>query len=269
MDSMDKYLKGLELYGDDFSEHEIREWYKEEEEAYAALIKDKKLDYSYTYHNMNQSYGFKYIESIPQFKNALGFGSAFGYEFMPIISKIQNLTIVEPSDYLQSPKLGHLVPKYIKPNIDGFLEFPDNSFDLITCLGALHHIPNVSFVLSEIIRVLEKNGILLLREPIRTMGDWRFCREGLTKNERGIPHIYFDNIFKKNNVEIVKKQFCESLFLSKILGKLFKVNNGTYLYQKIDKFISRILQWNIHYHPNSNIQKLAPGSVFYVVRKHR
>lgn len=107
------------------------------------------------------------------FKNVLGFGSAWGNEFEPICNMIGNLTIIEPSDNLVNNKIGNLTPKYIKPSIDGKLPFSNNSFDLITCFGTLHHIPNVSFVISELIRVLKKDGYLLLREPIISMGDWR------------------------------------------------------------------------------------------------
>ncbi len=66
-----------------------------------------------------------------------------GYEFEPIIQKIDNLTIIEPSDNLINNRIGNLIPKYIKPDINGSLPFVDNLFDLITCFGTLHHIPNV------------------------------------------------------------------------------------------------------------------------------
>lgn len=68
----------------------------------------------------------------------------------------------------------------------GKISFEDNSFDLITSFSVLHHVPNVSFVISELVRVLSKDGYLLIREPIHSMGDWSVKREGLTKNERGI-----------------------------------------------------------------------------------
>lgn len=46
------------------------------------------------------------------------------------------------------------------------LPYDDNSFDLITCLMVLHHIPddNISILLSEINRVMKPNGVLILRE---------------------------------------------------------------------------------------------------------
>jgi ubiquinone/menaquinone biosynthesis C-methylase UbiE len=53
----------------------------------------------------------------------------------------------------------------VKPSTDGALPFPDASFDLVTCLGVLHHIPKVSFALCELYRCLTPGGFALVREP--------------------------------------------------------------------------------------------------------
>ncbi|MBM3453659.1 MAG: class I SAM-dependent methyltransferase [Bacteroidetes bacterium] len=190
------YLSGKILYGDDLSYEQIKDWYKDEEEGYANLGSNNKEKYSYQYTAMNELYGFKYIDKNRKFKNALGFGSAFGHEFLPIIQQIEHLTIIEPSEQLISKILGNIEPNYVKPNILGNLDFPDNSFDFIVSFSVLHHIPNVSYVMSELIRVLKPNGMLLIREPIVSMGDWRMPRKGLTKNERGIPLSYFEKIIE-------------------------------------------------------------------------
>jgi ubiquinone/menaquinone biosynthesis C-methylase UbiE len=46
------------------------------------------------------------------------------------------------------------------------LPYPDNTFDLITCLMTLHHVPveNLSLLISEISRVMKVGGVLILRE---------------------------------------------------------------------------------------------------------
>lgn len=271
MDLYIKYFSGQKLYGDDFNLEEIKEWYIAEEEGYAEIVKEKKrkskANYSYEYNSMNSTFGFQYLSIAKSYSNVLGFGSAFGYEFLPIIDKIENLTIVEPSEYLISKNIGHLKPKYVKPQLSGSLAFPNDSFDLITCFSALHHVPNVEFVLRELIRVLKPGGILMIREPIRTMGDWRLEREGLTKNERGIPHQYFDRLFNDAKVKIVKKTFCDSNFAFKILSKIFSIKRDTMFYQRIDKVISYLFSRNIHYHAIKPLQKVAPASVFYVLQK--
>ncbi|NCI48076.1 class I SAM-dependent methyltransferase [Sediminibacterium soli] len=271
MNNIEDFFSGKKLYGDDFTIDQIKCWYLSEEEGYADLVKKKKEiskdDYRYVYNSMNIVFGFNYIDKNEKFTNALGFGSAFGHEFFPIISQIDNLTIVEPSDYLISEILGHLQPKYVKPEISGKLSFADNSFDLITCFSALHHIPNVRFVLNELTRVLKPGGTMIIREPIRTMGDWRYARNGLTKNERGIPYQYFDSFFNEKKIEIIKKTFCDSNFAYQIISKILPVKRDSIFYQKIDKVISRIFTFNIHYHARNKFQKIAPASVFYVVKK--
>jgi SAM-dependent methyltransferase len=204
MKKIDEYLSGKVLYGDDFKLSKIKTWYDEESEGYANLG-SKKKNYHYGYHALNIMHGLSKLPQWVKFDNVLGFGAAYGHELTPIIDRINQITIIEPSENLQSKFLGNIIPNYCKPNIDGSLLFPDNSFDLITCFGALHHIPNVSFVLSELTRVLKPQGYLLIREPIVSMGNWRNIRIGLTKNERGIPLHLFLKIFKANNIHLIWK----------------------------------------------------------------
>lgn len=259
-----KYFSGEVLYGDDFTPAEIEKWYREEEEAYIDVLED---DYYYQYHNLNRLHGFKYVRDAAEFTNVLGIGGADGIEFLPIISRVRALTIVEPSKSLWVDKIGHLRPNYLQPQVDGSLRFPDGTFDLITCFGTLHHVPNVGHVLAELIRVLEPSGKLLIREPIRTMGDWRQPRKGLTKNERGIPPAYFDARFEEHGLRVVAKSFCESLFACRWPRKLLGTLSDSYSFQMYDKAVSWLFQRNYYYHPRSPFQKLAPGSVFYVVEK--
>ncbi|MCA9408399.1 MAG: class I SAM-dependent methyltransferase, partial [Candidatus Omnitrophica bacterium] len=48
---------------------------------------------------------------------------------------------------------------------DGQLKYPDEHFDLITCLGVLEHIPQPEPVLKECLRVLKKDGYVLFIVP--------------------------------------------------------------------------------------------------------
>lgn len=266
---MDAYFTGSILYGDDFSIDEIEKWYEIEAEGYADLGSKDYTKYSYSYHAVNQVHGFSKLSN-QKFEKVLGFGSAWGDEFEPLVNMIFNLTIIEPSDNLRSTNIGGLIPNYVKPSISGKLEFDDNSFDLITSFGVLHHIPNVSFVLGELIRVLKPGGYLLLREPIISMGDWRNSRPGLTKNERGIPVSHFDIIFENKSVHVVSKQYCFSgtSFLQKILKKILNRPLHSYkLYVLLDKYLSKMLKSNVKYHTESRLQRICPQSIFYVVKK--
>jgi SAM-dependent methyltransferase len=267
MDDYYKYFNGELLYGDDFSKDEIEQWFHQEEEAYANMCgNDIVASDLYMYRHVNILYGYKYLKEQQIFNNVLGFGSSWGYEFLPIINKISKLTIIEPSIQTRSAKLGNIIPVYKTPNIEGKIDFPDGMFDLITCFSALHHIPNVTFVLNELFRVLQPGGYILLHEPIRSMGDWRKPRRGLTVNERGIPKEYLERIIKDANMEIIQKHFfsCMTSFIKRIIKK-FDSNNRIYLY--IDNVLSRIFLFNVHYHPTTILQKISPSIVFYVLRK--
>jgi len=268
--NMNVFFNGKKLYGDDFSQEQISKWYEEESEGYSNLGSKDLKTYFYGYHEMNKIHGFNKLKAL-NFNNVLGFGSAWGYEFEPIIDKISKITIVEPSVNLKSDIIGDIIPKYVKPNVSGQLPFDNNSFDLITCFGTLHHIPNVSFVLSELIRVLEPNGYLLIREPIVSMGDWTKQRKALTKNERGIPFLFFDSFFEKQIVHIISKEFCYTMtslmqrLWSKFIKKpIYSFRNYVYL----DKFLSQLFKSNVHYHAKKKLHRIAPSSIFYVIQKN-
>jgi len=77
---------------------------------------------------------------------------------------------------------------------------------------------------------------------------------------------YFDHFFKDGPMEIVKRSYCDANFAFRVLNTL-KIKRDTYMCQAFDSIVSALLQWNIRYHPTSAIQKIAPASVFYVVKK--
>ncbi len=266
---MNKYLKGTKLYGDDFNVEQIKQWFDEETEAYANLGSNDQSNYIYYYHELNKVHGFNNLPD-HQYNEVLGVGSAYGHEFEPILERIVNLTILEPSDQLTSTKIGNIKPSYVKPTIDGVLPFENATFDLITCFGTLHHIPNVSFVLKEMLRVLKPDGYILIREPIISMGDWENPRKGLTKNERGIPVAIFDKIFSSSNLNIISKSYCftATSFLQRLINRFSKTIIYKYkAYIYIDKWISAMFKWNVRYHAISMAQRIAPFSIFYIVKK--
>ncbi len=266
---IDEYLRGEKLYGNDFSVEQIQKWFQEETEGYADLGSKYHKAEQYGYHALNRINGFSKIRK-KELGNILGLGSAWGFEFEPYSERISSITIIEPSENLVSEKIGNHKPVYVKPSVKGTISFEDNSFDTVTCFGTLHHIPNVSYVLSELLRVLKPGGYLLLREPINSMGDWRKERKNLTRNERGIPTHIFEEEFRKFNVKIVSKIFCFTgmAFLQKKFGSLFRNAVFTYdTYIHIDNWVSKVFSSNIRYHATRKIHKFQPQAVFYVVQK--
>jgi len=261
------YLSGESLYGDDFTIDEIEKWFADEAEGYADLGAKEKARYHYVYHKLNNYHAFRFIRKM-RFNETLGIGSAYGDEFMPIARNIKQITILDPSDAFSNVKETYGTPcTYVKPNPTGNVPFETNQFDLVTSLGAMHHIPNVSHVMSECYRCLNKGGIMLLREPIVSMGDWRKSRPGLTKRERGIPLEILNNIIRNVGFKINHKSLCIFPIIPKIANKvgIAAYNNSTLTIA--DAVFSQMFAWNAKYHRTKLYEKFAPSSAYYVLEK--
>jgi SAM-dependent methyltransferase len=265
-----QYLKGEKLIGDDFSLREIEKWYKDETEAYADLGSNETDKYVYEYHNINIVHGFNKLDKNKIFNKVLGIGAAYGNEFEPILDRIKEIHILEPSDQLISDNINGLKPIYKKPSVSGQIDYPDNTFDLITCFGVLHHIPNVTYIMSELYRILKPGGQLLVREPIISMGDWNFPRKGLTKRERGIPLKLFNEMISKIGFKVKSSSYCFALssFLHRKIGHLLKKPIYAYLsYVYFDKIVSTLFAWNLRYHATKPYQRIAPQNIYFVLEK--
>ena len=255
------------LYGDDFTIEEIKEWFADEAEGYANLGAKVKEKYSYGYHKLNEFHAFRYLKE-RRFNNVLGIGSAYGDEFKPIANSVQKITILDPSDAFSDVKeIFGISCTYQKPNLNGNIEFKSNYFDLITSLGVMHHIPNVSHVLKECYRCLDRNGVMLLREPITSMGDWRKPRIGLTKHERGIPLRLLDQILRNSGFTKLRKSLCIFPVIPKVASKFGVTTYNSMPIVVVDALLSRAFSWNIKYHRTRFFEKLSPASVYYVLTK--
>lgn len=120
---------------------------------------------NYPYHRLNYEYGFRYLP-IKIFNNVLSLGVAYADELGLIRDRISRITVLDSAadKYAENNK-GSFI-SYIKANPSGEVPFSDNCFDLITCSGTLHHIPNVSKFIKEIYRCTMREGYVLIREPI-------------------------------------------------------------------------------------------------------
>jgi len=270
---MKKYFDGEKLYGDGFNLEQISKWHQEEAEGYANLeSRELKLLHEgiYSYKNINKIHGFKYLEKGRTYKNVLGIGSATGHEFLPILDQIENIYILEPSDKLEVYKVADKKITYIKPETNGDIMFADNYFDMVTCFGVMHHIPNASHVLKEIYRILKDQAIFLFREPIISMGDWRTPRKGLTKNERGLPKEFLRQNIRTLGFKVISENYCFTLssFFSKLTKNILSRPIYAYkMYVYFDKFISSVLIWNVKYHTTNRYRRVFPQSVYYVLKK--
>lgn len=263
-----EYLTGDKLYGNDFSFEEIKAWHEDEKEGYADLGANNNAEPRYEYHAINIIHGFNYLPKSNKPLTVLGLGSAFGLEFQPIKHLIGNLTILEPSDKFKNNKIFDVPVQYVKPSVDGSMPFDDDSFDLVLCFGVLHHIPNVGKVIGEINRVIKKGGYSLIREPIISMGDWRYPRKGLTKRERGIPLKVFRKIINMVGFKVVRERVCFFRLTNNIFTPFYKgaLYNSKFIV-KVDHILCLLTGWNINYHPQNKLDKLRPICIFYVLKK--
>lgn len=261
------YFDGNAIYGDDFTPAQIESWFEGEREGYANLGSKNREKYVYSYHALNRVHGYAALPKGRRFHHALGFGSAYGDELLPVLDKVDRVTIVDPSDAFADTQLAGKPATWIKPDPSGTLPFAESTFDLITCFGVLHHIPNVSKVLSEFQRVLSPGGILLLREPITSMGDWRKPRAGLTAHERGLPIAPLRKAIESAGLTERSFRllgFGPLMWLMRKAGR--NVYNSTAL-TRIDWILSTSVRWNYRYHSfnNSIAEKTRPTSMFAVL----
>lgn len=266
-DDLSSYLSGERLYGDDFTVDEIRAWFADEAEGYANLGAGEKERYCYAYHALNAYHAFRFFGD-RRFDRALGLGSAYGHEFRPIAERLGHVTILDPSDAFSDVTSIFGTPcRYIKPTLLGDMPFEDGHFDLVTSLGVLHHIPNVSHVLGECHRCLAEGGVMLLREPVVSMGDWRRPRRGLTRRERGIPLEFLDERIRHLGFQVRRRALCVFPLVPKIVGRFGMDPYNHPLVTRLDALLSRWFAWNVTYHRTTAAQKLAPASVYFVLEK--
>lgn len=264
---MEVYFSGRKLYGNDFSQDQIDAWFADEADGYFNLTQsDGNGGYAYGYHALNRKHGFSRLPQ-KRFAHVLGVGSAYGEELKPILACCDRVSILEPSDGFKSTELNGVPINYVKPIASGDVPFGSNSLDLITCLGVLHHIPNVSKVVSEFYRVLKPEGYVVLREPIISMGDWRKPRTGLTKRERGIPLPVLRGFLEQSGFRVTSERKCMFSLTSRLRhavpGPVF--NNTAIVL--LDAALSALPIWPRVYHARNALQKLRPTSVYYVLQK--
>jgi len=266
--SVEQCLRGDALYGDDFSPEELEAWFRDEEEAYFRVSRsnDKsRVQRAYGYHALNHRYGFAGLPDT-RFEHVLSLGGAFGDELLPVIDRIDRITIVEPARGFASPDIQGVPVTFVSPQASGLLPFPDNAFSLATCFGTLHHIPNVSTVVRELARCIKSGAYLLVREPVVSMGDWRNPRPMLTNRERGIPLPIFERIIASAGLEVMQCRLCMFALMNRLNMRRGNVYGSAFLVW-VDHVLSTLTQWNYRYHRTTFFQKLSPTAAAYVLRK--
>ena len=259
---------GLELHGDNFDAERINRWYEEESSyGYVDLVRQTNKDYSYGYHALNDYHAWKGLRS-RQYGTCLALGCATGADVSPLAHLVDRYVAIEPAEKWWSAEIGGRPAEYIAPSPLGTIPLEDGSTDLAVALGVLHHVPNVSYVLREISRVLSPDGLIVIREPIHSMGDWSRERRGLTKNERGLPLPWLRETLKSVGLSIVQERLCLFPAIPRI-ARTFGLRHAynSHVLTRLDALCSMITGWNLHYHRDSLWKKIAPRDVFLIARK--
>jgi ubiquinone/menaquinone biosynthesis C-methylase UbiE len=89
--------------------------------------------------------------------------------------------------------------KFILEN--GKLDYPDNSFDFISCLLMLHHVNDLEFLIKEIKRILKPNGILLIIE--------HDCHDDYDKLILNILHTFYGFLVDKDENTISNPSYSQ------------------------------------------------------------
>lgn len=258
-------LSGHRLHGDAFSPSEIEEWFRDETEGYADLVRSTGRTYRYAYHALNHLHGFRHLPQRP-YRHVLSVGGAYAEELRPILHHIERITVLEPTDAFDNCHIDDVPIEYLRAVPRGRIALPDASVDLVTCFGTLHHIANVSTVVREMGRVTTPNGYALIREPIISMGDWRQQRRGLTKRERGIPR----DLLRRAAIDAGFVVERESLCMFPLTIRAKKITKtppyNPPLIVALDRIMARAWAWNERYHAEG-WRKLRPTNVFLVLRK--
>lgn len=257
--NMQTYLSGQALIGDDFSDEEIAQWFADEKEACYEIRGGMT---TYPYHAKNWFHGYRKL-SQRVFQNVLSFGGGNGAELLPMADRLGHITILESSDNFKPV----VKARYAPASLTGVLAFPDGVFDLVTCLGVLHHIPNVSTVIKELYRCTAQGGILLISEPTISMGCWTAPRAGLTKHERGIPLHLLRSFVTGAGFQIISESRCSFAPINYVARKLDLRPYNSRAVVLLDHFLCKLPVWSSKYHSTAGIDKMRPTAVFYVLTK--
>jgi hypothetical protein len=274
LDPSSETRKGVELFGDSMNGDEIRHWYEMEKEAFSGYL--EKNTASERVHPF-------YVQSMRRvlakvgmgrqdLKSILIMGPGEGNEVDQLarMHPTAQIILVEPSEELRVRLRGRFPrAEIVVPEYTGKLSLDDNSISLAVAMGVLHHIPNVSYVLSELYRVLESSGLLYLREPCSAMGIWGVKRGGLTPNERGIATTWMKKTTEELGFSELRKPRPMGLDpILKLASKsLTDAQLGSSALYHLDALSSKLLAFNNQYYRDGILKRVGPSSYEYLLKK--
>lgn len=264
----DDVRSGRRLYGNDFTGEQLAAWVAAEFEGYYQLAASDyaaNLGEGHEYAALNRADGAALRDR--DYPVAVVLGCADGSDILALDVALGRVIAIEPARSWWRDRLGDVPAEFRMPNVDGTIDLPDASVDLVVAFGVLHHIANVEFVLRELGRVLKPGGRLALREPIASMGDFTAPRRGMTRHERGIPAALLRRFVTGAGLTISREAYCMSPGLPELAYRLGK---RPYTYRWLvaaDRVISRLLAFNDRYWRDRAWKKLAPRALSITAAK--
>jgi SAM-dependent methyltransferase len=263
---IDEYLSGARLQGDDFDDDQLRGWFEAERTGYFDV--DPHAQDRPQYEALHELALYRFVPQ-RQLGLCLALGTAAGNDVAPLAPLVDRFYCIEPARTFWRERIGGKPATYVEPSLRGQIGLPDASAGAAVAIGVLHHIPNVTEVVTELGRVLAPGGVLLVLEPAVSMGDWRRPRSGLTAQERGIPPRIMLSAIERAGLHPLRVTWCDFPPVPRI-GRLLGVRvYQSRLWTRMDLALSALTRWNHRYHRTGVLQKLAPASLAIVAEKRR
>ena len=263
----------VELLGNNYNEDAIRQWYEDEERFHDRFADGLPGKSWVIYRVFDEGYAFKEFFHPRRESRVLDFGCAEGcdIELLRLRHEFRLFGIDASDTQLRRFQKKYPGSEVKKATVSGRIDYDSDFFEYIIELSTLHHIPNVSFVLSELARVLKPGGTMILREPIsymRPVGQ-EPPKQGISPHERGIPVRFMLLEFNRLGLEpiSVRHSFATPTMLA--VAKLPALEKVPWLIFRADKILSLALKSNTHYYRRTLLDKIAPGAAYYVVRKQQ
>lgn len=261
-------LLGRRLHGDGLDDAGLRAWFADEQDGYANLAAaSPDGEENANAGHANRFHAFRFLGE-RRFARCLALGPASGREYDALAGRVDEFVAIEPGRRFWRPTIAGSPADYRMPSLRGAIDLPDQACDLAASFGVLHHIPNVGEVLGEIARVLRPGAVLILREPITSLGDFHAPRAGLTRNERGIPHRMMDRLLGQAGFKVRAKRFANFPGTREIPWRLGLANAwDNPVVVRIDAGLSLLMAWNARYWRPGFLDKLAPRSAYWLAER--
>jgi SAM-dependent methyltransferase len=121
----------------------------------------------------------------------LDYGSGEGYGTATLANRAASVTGVD----IDPAAIAHAQAKYVTTQnitfealVDHRLPYPDGYFDVITCFEVIEHVPDPALVITEIARLLSKDGLLLISTPNKA----EYSDKNNYKNEYHLKEFYIE-----------------------------------------------------------------------------